>query len=75
MSAAVVHRPDLLKDTSQTYTPTISFGHSPVSPDSPIRSEIEQIAYILWMRRGCPIGWAETDWFEAQAIVHSLHSK
>ena len=32
----------------------------------PIQEDIARLAYALWQNRGCPIGSAEIDWFEAE---------
>ena len=26
---------------------------------------MEELAYVLWVERGCPVGSPEVDWFEA----------
>jgi hypothetical protein len=34
---------------------------------------VEELAYQLWMRRGCPLGSPDIDWFAAeQAVYESL---
>jgi hypothetical protein len=30
------------------------------------RESIEKLAYQLWVKRGCPAGSAEEDWYEAE---------
>jgi hypothetical protein len=33
----------------------------------PTNDEIATLAYRIWIDRGCPIGSADDDWFEAEA--------
>lgn len=33
--------------------------------------EIAELAHSLWVRRGCPKGSAEADWFEASAQLRA----
>ena len=28
--------------------------------------QVEELAYALWVERGCPVGSPEVDWFEAE---------
>jgi hypothetical protein len=35
------------------------------------QSEIAELAYQLWVDRGCPAGSAEEDWFEAERRIIS----
>ena len=30
------------------------------------RESVEKLAYQLWLKRGCPAGSAEEDWYEAE---------
>jgi hypothetical protein len=34
---------------------------------------VEELAYALWVERGCPVGSSEVDWFEAQRRLSLLH--
>lgn len=43
-------------------------------PDSPYESRhefVEELAYKLWMRRGCPLGSPDIDWFAAEQAVYA----
>jgi hypothetical protein len=35
------------------------------------QSEIAELAYELWLNRGCPSGSSEEDWFEAERRIGS----
>ncbi len=35
----------------------------------PQESEIAEAAYYLWLKRGCPVGSDQDDWFEAEAAL------
>jgi hypothetical protein len=35
------------------------------------QSEIAELAYELWLNRGCPSGSPEEDWFEAERRIGS----
>lgn len=39
-------------------------------PDHAIRAEIAELAYLLWEQQGYPNGSAESDWLEAERIIH-----
>jgi Protein of unknown function (DUF2934) len=49
-------------------TQSQSFGAS-------IQEDIARLAYALWQQRGCPIGSAEFDWFEAEKKVRSAERR
>lgn len=36
------------------------------SPATDIQTQIQALAYELWMHRGAPIGSPEEDWYEAE---------
>jgi hypothetical protein len=36
---------------------------------SPTESEIAAVAYLLWLKRGCPEGSDQDDWFGAEALL------
>jgi hypothetical protein len=36
---------------------------------SPTESEIATVAYQLWLKRGCPIGSDQEDWYRAEAML------
>lgn len=43
-------------------------------PDSPYESRhefVEELAYKLWLHRGCPLGSPDTDWFAAEQAVYA----
>jgi hypothetical protein len=54
-------------------TANLTFSLAPLDPAT--RRRIEQLAYVLWTRRGRPIGSPETDWFQAEAIVRNVQSE
>jgi hypothetical protein len=35
------------------------------------QSELAQLAYDLWCKRGCPYGTPDEDWFAAEEILRS----
>lgn len=39
-----------------------------VEPD---QHQIQELAYQLWLERGCPLGSPEDDWFRAEAELKS----
>lgn len=39
-------------------------------PDHAIHAEIAELAYLLWEQQGHPNGSAESDWLEAERIIH-----
>ncbi len=45
------------------------------TPEESIASDqhqkIEQLAYGLWMERGCPIGSDQEDWFRAENMLNA----
>ena len=41
-------------------------------PDPEGQQEIRELAYKLWLARGCPIGTPEEDWFRAE---HELRNQ
>jgi hypothetical protein len=43
----------------------------PRSSDSPDHEAIAARAYLIWQRRGCPQGSAESDWLEAEAQLRA----
>jgi hypothetical protein len=43
-----------------------SSRNGPASLAAPNREEIAQLAYQLWVARGCPDGSADQDWLEAE---------
>ena len=43
--------------------------------DVSMQESIQQLAYALWERRGCPEGSPEKDWREAEQQVQSLPSE
>ena len=38
---------------------------------APTREDIEQLAYRLWLERGCPSGTPEQDWDRAETMLRS----
>ena len=36
------------------------------------RERVAEIAYELWLKRGCPIGSDQADWFEAEVILKNM---
>lgn len=44
-------------------------GEAPVTPD---HNDITNLAYKLWMDRGCPIGSPEEDWFRAEKELRGV---
>ena len=38
--------------------------------DAPGLHEISELAYHLWVERGCPVGTPDEDWFHAEAELH-----
>ena len=43
--------------------------------DNPGPHEISELAYRLWVERGCPMGSPEEDWFRAEdELVHHPHA-
>jgi hypothetical protein len=45
------------------------------TPEKSIASDqhqkIEQLAYQLWLERGCPIGSDQEDWFRAENMLNA----
>jgi hypothetical protein len=45
------------------------------TPEKSIASDqhqkIEQLAYQLWLERGCPIGSDQKDWFRAENMLNA----
>jgi hypothetical protein len=45
------------------------------TPEESIASDqhqkIEQLAYRLWLERGCPIGSDQEDWFRAENMLNA----
>ena len=38
------------------------------SSETPVEHEtVEVLAYQLWLRRGCPVGSDQEDWYQAEA--------
>ena len=51
------------KKTPAVVEPKVS--RTTVNPESTIAT----LAYELWLERGCPIGSAEEDWFQAERVL------
>ena len=50
----------------------------PVTVEVPERDEIAELAYQLWVKRGCPDGSPDEDWLRAEeALLHNraLHHR
>lgn len=48
---------------------------APLNADMAGRHEISELAYQLWVERGCPIGSPDEDWFKAEEeLLHTSHS-
>jgi hypothetical protein len=41
------------------------------STGSDQHQKIEQVAYLLWLERGCPIGSDQEDWFRAENMLNA----
>jgi hypothetical protein len=39
------------------------------TPGNPDKEGIGALAYELWLRRGCPIGSPQEDWFQAERAL------
>lgn len=46
-----------------------------VGPERVSENEVAVRAYELWQSRGCPIGSADEDWFQAEREVRSRRTK
>jgi hypothetical protein len=52
-----------MKSTVRTHVEIVS----DVKISKPTNDEIATLAYRIWIERGCPIGSADDDWFQAEA--------
>jgi hypothetical protein len=41
----------------------------------PSQQDIANLAYAIWQERGCPLGSAEEDWFEAEKRLQAGSAK
>jgi hypothetical protein len=55
----------------------VTAGHSQYQPSGTSQQDdIARLAYALWQQRGCPVGSAEFDWFEAEEkLVRSAEGR
>jgi hypothetical protein len=38
---------------------------------APDETEVAELAYRLWLERGCPVGSDQEDWFQAESTLRS----
>ena len=47
-----------------------SLAEAVEAPHTPDPERIAQIAYLLWLERGCPQGSPAEDWFRAETVLY-----
>lgn len=48
---------------------TVNEAVKPAGAVHPTENEIATVAYLLWLDSGCPIGWEQEHWFQAEAML------
>jgi hypothetical protein len=59
------------RHTSDVTKKSVSSATVAADPD---RKSIEALAYELWLKRGCPVGSDQEDWFRAERELRNAGS-